>query len=499
MKIKSLHLRDGLSAGFYEFGNISVVFSNHNKAGKTTLLRCILYALGYPIPSMRNLDFAKMEFTLSIQTDAGEDIQLKRSGAALELSLSRSEEIEIYSLPTDQNALHKILFGIGDETVLDNLLGAFYLDQEKGWTLLNRGKVIGSIHFSIEDFLRGLIGAPCTREREQLAAIKEEIRKCQYMLKVAQYQVELGSSGDVIPAETFAEDITRDIFRLRNARKPWENELRRLREVIRDHEKFRNYIDKMQLRLQIGNNRTIPVKARNLVGFSDMDDFLHAKLANVRERIVQLDRQIAKLQGSQAKNETLVSVETSIQHFAEELSRIKINTPAVERMLEQFQTQRRAIEKNIQQILVRERTAVADLTNSIMSYLREFGINEQFGWDVFTNDLKSFSGTIFHLQVFAFTMSYAKLVRARTGCVLPLIIDSPHGREVEADTVKKMMEVLLRDFSDHQIIIATIYNPELPSQKTIELADGIMHLGAVPTGPALVVEPQVSSSLSNTP
>ena len=480
MKIKSLHLRDGLSTGYYEFGGISVVFSNHNKVGKTTLLRCLLYALGYQIPSMRGLDFAKMEFTLSIQTDAGEDIQLRRFGAALELSRPASEKIEVYSLPTDQNELHKILFGIVDETVLDNLLGAFYLDQEKGWTLLNRGIVIGRIHFSIEDLLRGLIGAPCTREREQLAAIKEEIRKCQYMLKVAQYQTELGADGASIPSETPAENYRREILRLRNERKPWENELRRLREVVRDHAKFKKYIEKMHLRLQLDDNRTIPVRAKNLVGFSDMDDFLHAKLANARQRIVQLDNQIARLQGNQSKNETLVSVETSIQHFAEELSRIKIDTPAVERMLAQFQSQKSAIERSIQRILFQERTAISDLTKSIMSYLREFGIDEQYGANVFTNDLKSLSGTILHLQVFAFTISYAKLVRARTGCILPLIIDSPHGREVEADTVKKMMEVLLRDFSDHQIIIATIYNPALPSQKTIELVDSIMHLGENP-------------------
>lgn len=127
-------------------------------------------------------------------------------------------------------------------------------------------------------------------------------------------------------------------------------------------------------------------------------------------------------------------------------------------------------------VLLQERTAVEKLTKSILSYLNEFGIDEWFGRNIFTRNLKSVSGTIFHLQVFAFTISYAKLVRERTGCILPLLIDSPNGREVEKATVKKMMDVLRRDFSDHQIIIATIFNPNLPSQKTIALFNGVMNI-----------------------
>lgn len=33
-----------------------------------------------------------------------------------------------------------------------------YVDQDKGWTLLNRGTVIGKIKFSIEELLAGLNG-----------------------------------------------------------------------------------------------------------------------------------------------------------------------------------------------------------------------------------------------------------------------------------------------------------------------------------------------------
>ena len=47
--------------------------------------------------------------------------------------------------------------------MLNNLLGTFYVDQEKGWTILNRGVVIGSNHFNIEELIRGLSNRDCDK------------------------------------------------------------------------------------------------------------------------------------------------------------------------------------------------------------------------------------------------------------------------------------------------------------------------------------------------
>ena len=131
MKIQSLHLYDGLMVGDYDLGDMTIVTSVHNRAGKTTLLRCLLYALGYPIPPMRGLSFEKMFFEITILGESGDKMLLKRSNATIELVHCTSGKTDTYSLPTDRNRLHQIIFGIENETVLDNLLGAFYLDQEK--------------------------------------------------------------------------------------------------------------------------------------------------------------------------------------------------------------------------------------------------------------------------------------------------------------------------------------------------------------------------------
>lgn len=476
MIIKSIHLRDGISKGDFDFAQNTIICSTRNKAGKTTLLRCVLYALGYQIPSMKGIIFDRLEISLFLETDKGNNVQIFRRGSFAEL-LTNEEELH-YSLPAQQNELQQHIFGISDNTILSNLLGVFYFDQEKGWTLLNRGKAIGSIHFSIEDFLRGVTGQPCDEERRKLKAIEEDIRKYRHMLDVAQYQLDYAENGDTIPFDTPAEEAMQLILQIENERKPLELERQRIKKAIKDNDAFKKYITAMKLRVQCACGKTVSVSEDTIVGLRDTCDFLFAKLKEVEYQISKLDNRISALRETQAKTETLVTVESAIQRFATELSHVKIDAPAVSRILKSLHEQKVIAQAAIHDALAREEQVIKTLTESVEAYLAEFNIDSKFGRDIFTSDLKSFSGTIFHLQVFAFKLSYVKLVREKTGCTLPLVIDSPNGREVERETVKKMMELLKRDFSDHQIIIATIYKPDppFPSQAEVSLVDGILHL-----------------------
>ncbi len=170
MKFLSLSIKDGLMAGKYDFSDLTIIHSNKNSVGKTTLLRSILYALGYPIPATRGLNFGCMEFVLCIETDSKKQLSVSRYGNTIDISGSATSLR--FSLPAEQNQLHHILFEIESDVVLDNLLGTFYIDQEKGWTLLNRGKAIGNNRFNLEDLIRGLSGRSCQ------GAIQKRQRKC---------------------------------------------------------------------------------------------------------------------------------------------------------------------------------------------------------------------------------------------------------------------------------------------------------------------------------
>ena len=80
-------------------------------------------------------------------------------------------------MPANTEALHSKIFENENNDILENILGAMYLDQEKGWTLLNRGIVIGSIRFNLDKFIQGVSNIDCSSLYEELIYIENQIKK----------------------------------------------------------------------------------------------------------------------------------------------------------------------------------------------------------------------------------------------------------------------------------------------------------------------------------
>ena len=104
------------------------------------------------------------------------------------IKIEKDGNISTFVLPEQEFMLHALLYSTNNADLLKNILGTFYVDQEKGWTLLNRGVVIGSIHFNIEELIRGLSGIDCSELVEKEAKLSREIDKYKQMFSVAQYQ-----------------------------------------------------------------------------------------------------------------------------------------------------------------------------------------------------------------------------------------------------------------------------------------------------------------------
>ena len=473
MLIKSLRIQDGLSSREYDFSALTVVHSVHNGVGKTTLLRCLLYALGYAVPSMKGLRFDKLEFTLFVVSGDGVQRELIRHGMLMAVRAEGAEER--YSLPYEQHKLHELIFGIAEQSVLDNLLGTYYFDQEKGWTLLNRGKVVGKISFSIENFLRGLSGCPCQKECDELAVVSDDIHKYQQMLSVAVYKEEIFEGLGDKPTE----EVRKDILQLQNECVPLERERARLQGIIAQNNSFEKYIGSMGLRVRGKNDPEIPVTIETIIGFKEIKNLVLAKLEEIDYRLASLRGRIRKAEARFMQAQELFEIhsEADAKSFDRDLLRIQIDKDAVERMISKLKVRQKRLRTTLQRALMTGSTVVSDLTKLVLFYVQEFGLDKKYGLDVFTSDLKSLSGAILHRMVFAFRISYIKLIAEKTGCRLPIIIDSPNGREVEKKLVDKMMSILLRDFSDHQIIIATIYNKHYSNQNVITVNNGVIHFG----------------------
>ena len=80
---------------------------------------------------------------------------------------------------------------------------------------------------------------------------------------------------------------------------------------------------------------------------------------------------------------------------------------------------------------------------------------------MFTSNLKELSGAILHKTVFAFRLACLLEVEKHLNIKMPIILDSPSGKEIDHQNIEAMIKILKRDFSENQIIIASIYEYDL--------------------------------------
>ena len=185
MRIKEITINDKT----FDFNNEStLIYSKQNSVGKTTLLRLIFFALGYNIPSTRGLKFKNFSLKLKL-SENGQKIEVNRKNTLVTTSLN-TNKVFSSSIDEDQDELHSMLFGIDIPEVVHNLLGLIYFDQEKGWTLLNRGSVIGSIHFQIEELIEGLDKSNLMELRNRVDKLSKERKIYKQLNKLLELQGE---------------------------------------------------------------------------------------------------------------------------------------------------------------------------------------------------------------------------------------------------------------------------------------------------------------------
>ncbi|MGZ1626588.1 hypothetical protein G0V33_12755, partial [Staphylococcus aureus] len=71
-------------------------------------------------------------------------------------------------------------------------------------------------------------------------------------------------------------------------------------------------------------------------------------------------------------------------------------------------------------------------------------------------------------------LSYIKSIQKYLGISLPILLDSPSGREVDKQNIEEIFKILKEDFNENQIILASIFdNYKLDEINVIEIKSGI--------------------------
>lgn len=480
MIIKSIHIKEGTHERKIIFSNgVNLIYSKKNSRGKTTLMRFLLYSIGYSVPSTKNIKFEKCEVETTISIEKHGDVCLTR--VANTIVMNTQHDRYTFVLPEQQNEFHSLLFNISNTDVLNNLLGTFYIDQEKGWTLLNRGIVIGSIHFSVEELIRGLSGKDYSFLVDKEKRLQRELNKYKEMFSVAKYQETIERESGSLAVEKYEEKIDYELEQLYISKRQLKSEIKRLDNAIRNNNQFMQFINDMKLMVKDKDGTTIPITAESIVGYNDNVDFLETKQRIVSEELGSVLREIEAREKNKVKASEQIAffdnTETLIQAFDKRIASLNIDAVTIDKEIKHIEKELSETRQTITRLTKTNNDVAKSIYESIYNYATELGINEEndlVSSYLFTSNLRVLSGAVFHKTVFAFRLSYLIAVEKYIGIKLPIILDSPSGKEVDRENIEKMMNILKRDFSDHQIIIASIYKYSFDPINIIEIKEHLV-------------------------
>lgn len=478
MLIKSIYIRDGLFERNISFGtNANLIFSEKNSCGKTTLVRFILYALGYSIPSTKKIKFEKCFVKIQIILDNDKSIFLTRKNTST-ISWTCDNEETIYVLPEQSDELHSKIFNTNSEEILNNLLGSFYFDQEKGWTLLNRGVVIGSIHFNIDELVRGISGKDCSELISKEKRLAADLAKYKQMFSIAQYRDSI--SEDSLIDDTYQEKINVELEQLKMKQTSIKREIARINQSIAGNKKFQEFVADMKLLIRTDEGQFISVTKDNIVGLNDAIDLLVTKKKMLSFELAEIVSKMEKIQREQEKENGQLSFfesDSVAAAFDKRIVSIPMNQIVIKKEIEKIEKELKSVREEIARISRSDNTVVSSLYQTIVKYATELGIGDAESITkkyLFTSNLKELTGAVLHKTVFAFKMAYIVELEKHLKIKLPIILDSPRGKEVDQENIELMMNILKRDFKENQIVIASIYRYSFPEIHEIKLEKNLL-------------------------
>jgi len=461
MKFEYIKIKEGMYERYIEFDNHNnLIFSEENSQGKTTLLRLMVYSLGYKIPDTKSIKFANCLVESKINI-AGKNFVLIRQGDYLQV-IDQNNEKKEFVLQAEQDSVHKMLFGTDNIDILHNLLGCFYVDQEKGWTLLNRGVVIGSNRFNVEELLRGLANRDCKDIQKEIRQIENELNKYNKVLDISEYRQQLFEEQGTLVYDDYDDSIKKELDNLYIQKEIYEKELKNIKSSYDQNRSFKNYIEKMKLRVVNSDGTETPVNAKTIKNFAEINDLLRARQKIVASEIAAIDRKIAKLDVVIEENQLSLDITDYIlKQFEKKIATFEIEQKAIKNIIGGLEKKRNYLKKQLTISTKYNNLYLESMYKSIEKYAKELSLEEYINLRtdfIFTHSLKELSGAILHKIVFAFKLGYILEVEKQLGFKLPIILDSPSGKEVDPKNIEKMFDILERDFKDNQIIVASIHD-----------------------------------------
>lgn len=493
MYINSLIIEHNDLRKKFTFGKHNIIKSASNSVGKSTLLRIMFFALGYQIPGTVKFPFTKIKTYIKVTLKNGDVLTIFRPSKDNAVVKNNNGDETSYSLPTQENELLSNIWENDSIFLLQNILGAIYLEQDKGWTLLNRGTVIGNIHFNIDELILGLTNDFSEKIQQyesilstirQSKLVNEEIKKLKIIRNIAELdEINNKQAQGESSSESTLKEHNSILFKISIKKQ----ELNDIKKNLSDQQNFKRFINKMKLRIQdpYDKEKSIPVSMDNIKYFSENYDYIRARIAFLDTELKKLQFQKDALERKiYAKDETKLfeSNNLNLMNSLRSAHIEEIDQQVLDENIKALQKEKNNLAKIINTFINTSQVAI-NLEKKVLIFSKRLNVLDSIEKKrnnyLFTSNLKSLGGTILHNIVFSFKMAYISEIDNFLSSHVPIVLDSPHGREVEEKNVEQTAKILDNDFKENQIFVATIYDFKMKDVNTIFIENNLME-GATP-------------------
>lgn len=479
MIITSLKIKSNEGYRKLKFSKKTILYSKDNSVGKSTILRILFYGMGYPIPGTYKLRFRNLKIWISFKRNK-KSYTIYRFRNYIELQ-EDDTPIMITSVSDNMDSWFATIWGISSPEVLNNLLGAIYLEQDKGWTLLNRGKVIGDIRFNIRDLLIGL----STNDTYILGLIERQKKQLDILNQVKQI-INIGKISAKYSETKINEDLNKvdeleSLNNLKVKRKVIKRKIEKIDSIIRKDNNLKDYIYGLNLMIENPLNPNHPIIVGKddykLLNFDDNKEYLKIARFSLEVELNNINKEIANLNNKIDDSVSRLFVdENIIEETLGAFSKININSSIFEAKQNELEKNKKQLNDQIDIEFNKNKEIIEETQKWINKFAKILGVLDIVKTNsayLFTHDLKSISGTQYYKVVISFKLAYVKIIESYTHITLPIILDSPSGREVTKENIKLFINILNKYFVNNQIIIASINKYSLQNAEYVNIGKRI--------------------------
>lgn len=220
------------------------------------------------------------------------------------------------------------------------------------------------------------------------------------------------------------------------------------------------------------------ITKENLINYNNNQELLELKRKNLKIELEEINIELKKIEKEITEKNTLFSLESVLDNLENQIADMNIDISSVDKIINQLNNNRKKINQKIKDELSFNNQLFIEFYEIINKYAIELGIKQYIKNDnqsfVLTNKLKGFSGRVLAQMAYVFKLAYLKSIDNKYGIKVPIIIDSPRTNELSESSTDDMLKILKRDFSEHQIIIASIYDTNILNSYIIDLNNGLM-------------------------